>query len=198
MWVSTQPCHCLRDSALSMEDLHDPESSYFCGWPVDRDKLYTFIVGCAQLFAVSSLQRKHQVLRNVWPLRIGRASWRTFGTRKSLITGSQRLATNPPNAILNYCYALLECEARLAAAAMGLDPGLGLLHVDTPNRDSLACDIMEAIRPAVDAWLLDWIMGEAFRRTDFFEEPNGNCRLLKRLTLKLGDTMSAWGKLVAP
>lgn len=124
--------------------------------------------------------------------------WRTFGTRKSAITGSPRLATNPPNAILNYCYALLECETRLAAAAVGLDPGLGMLHVDTPNRDSLACDIMEAVRPSVDAWLLNWIAQELFRRSDFFEERNGNCRLLKTMTMKLCETTSVWGKLVAP
>jgi CRISPR-associated endonuclease Cas1 len=124
--------------------------------------------------------------------------WRTFGTRKSLITGSPRLATNPPNAILNYCYALLESETRLAATAVGLDPGMGILHVDTPARDSLACDIMEAVRPSVDAWLLDWIMREPFRRSDFFEEPNGNCRLLRSLAAKLSETVSVWGKLVAP
>jgi CRISPR-associated endonuclease Cas1 len=124
--------------------------------------------------------------------------WCTFGTRKSVITGSPRLATNPPNAILNYCYALVESEARLAAVAVGLDPGLGMLHLDTPNRDSLACDIMEPIRPSVDAWLLDWIMREPFQRSDFFEERNGNCRLLKNLTTKLSETMSVWGKLVAP
>src|SRR5207302_784177 len=40
--------------------------------------------------------------------------WRTFGTRKSLLSGSPRLATNPPNAMLNYLYALLESETRLA------------------------------------------------------------------------------------
>ena len=124
--------------------------------------------------------------------------WRAFGTRNSLLTGSPRLATNPPNAILNYCYALLESEARLAAAACGLDPGMGMLHVDAPARDSLACDIMEAVRPAVDVWLLDWIMREPFRRSDFFEERNGNCRLLKNLTLRLSDTISMWGRLVAP
>jgi CRISPR-associated endonuclease Cas1 len=124
--------------------------------------------------------------------------WRTFGTRKSVITGSPRLATNPPNAILNYCYALLESETRLAAAAVGLDPGIGMLHADTPNRDSLACDIMEAVRPSVDAWLLDWIVREPFRRSDFFEERNGNCRLLKNFTAKLTETMSVWSKLVAP
>src|ERR1019366_1555371 len=63
--------------------------------------------------------------------------WRTFDTRKSPLSGSQRLAANPVNAILNYLYAVLESEARLAAAALGLDPGLGFIHLDTPARDSL-------------------------------------------------------------
>jgi CRISPR-associated protein Cas1 len=48
--------------------------------------------------------------------------WRSFGARVSPLTRSPRLAANPPNAILNYLYALLESEARLAAAALGLDP----------------------------------------------------------------------------
>jgi CRISPR/Cas system-associated endonuclease Cas1 len=42
--------------------------------------------------------------------------------------------------MLNYLYALLESEARIAAAAAGLDPGIGFLRVDTDARDSLACD----------------------------------------------------------
>jgi CRISPR-associated endonuclease Cas1 len=83
--------------------------------------------------------------------------WRSFGARVSPLTGSPRLAANPPNAILNYLYALLESEARLAAAALGLDPGMGVLHVDTTARDSLACDLMEVVRPQVDSYLLDWI-----------------------------------------
>jgi CRISPR-associated endonuclease Cas1 len=58
--------------------------------------------------------------------------WRRFAARVSPLTGSPRLAANPANAILNYLYAVLESEARLAAAALGLDPGLGVLHVDTP------------------------------------------------------------------
>ena len=81
--------------------------------------------------------------------------WCNFGARVSPLTGSPRLAVNPPNAILNYLYSVLESEARLAAAALGLDPGLGVLHVDTPARDSLACDLMEPVRPEIDAYLLD-------------------------------------------
>jgi CRISPR-associated protein Cas1 len=80
------------------------------------------------------------------------------------------LAVNPANAILNYLYALLESEARLAAAALGLDPGIGLLHVNTDARDSLACDLMEPIRSTqVDAYLLDWLTREPLRREWFFE-----------------------------
>jgi CRISPR/Cas system-associated endonuclease Cas1 len=63
--------------------------------------------------------------------------WRNFGPRQSPLSGSPRLAANPPNAVLNYLYAVLESGARLAAAALGLDLGLGVLHTDTPNRDSL-------------------------------------------------------------
>src|SRR5262249_59065040 len=124
--------------------------------------------------------------------------WRTFGTRVSPLTGSPRKACNAPNAILNFLYCLLEAEARLSASAMGLDPGLGVLHVDTPARDSLACDLMEPIRPAVDAWLLDWITREPFRRSDFFETATGNCRLMSSLCAKLSETAFVWGKMVAP
>ena len=90
--------------------------------------------------------------------------WRSFGARISPLTRSPRLAVNPVNSILNYLYALLESEARLAAAALGLDPGLGVLHVDTPARDSLALDLMEPVRPQVDAFVLDWITREPLRR----------------------------------
>jgi CRISPR-associated endonuclease Cas1 len=124
--------------------------------------------------------------------------WKFFGTRASPLTGSPRLAVTPPCAILNYCYALLESETRLAASAVGLDPGIGMLHVDTPNRDSLACDIMEAGRASVDAWLLDWITREPLRRSAFFEVRNGNCRLMGTFAAKLSETAPTWGKLVAP
>lgn len=124
--------------------------------------------------------------------------WRTFGTRNSPLTGSPRLAVNPSNAMLNYLYALLESESRLALAALGLDPGIGVLHVDTPARDSLACDLMEAIRPQVDAYLFDWINHEPLRREWFFEQRDGNCRLMASLAVRLSETVSTWGSAVAP
>jgi CRISPR-associated endonuclease Cas1 len=124
--------------------------------------------------------------------------WRCFGTRKSPLTGSPRLAVNPPNAILNYLYAILESEACLAASSLGLDPGIGVLHADTDARDSLACDLMEPIRPLVDAYLLNWIIRGQLRREWFFEQRDGNCRLMGSFTGRLSETASTWAHAVAP
>ena len=124
--------------------------------------------------------------------------WRSFGARISPLTGSPRLAVNPPNAILNYLYAVLESECRLAATALGLDPGIGILHVDMPYRDSLACDLMEPVRPVVDAYFLDWISRDPLKREWFFEQRDGNCRLMASFAARLSETAPTWGRAVAP
>jgi CRISPR-associated endonuclease Cas1 len=126
------------------------------------------------------------------------AHWRVFGARVSPLTGSPRLAVNPPNAILNYLYAVLESESRLGAAALGLDPGIGVLHVDTPARDSLACDLMEAVRPQIDGFLIDWLTRETLKREWFFEQRDGNCRLMASIAVRLSETAPTWGRAVAP
>ncbi len=46
--------------------------------------------------------------------------WRTFGTRKSPLSGSPRLAANPPNAILNYLYACWNQNPALQPPRWGL------------------------------------------------------------------------------
>lgn len=124
--------------------------------------------------------------------------WRVFGSRMSPPTKSPRLAGNPPNAILNFLYAILEAETRLAVAALGLDPGLGFLHMDTPTRDSLACDVMEPVRPQIDGYLLNWITREAFRRKWFFEQRDGNCRLMSSFAARLSETAQTWAHAVFP
>jgi CRISPR-associated endonuclease Cas1 len=136
-----------------------------------------------------------------WPRKDERRvpeHWKRFGSRISPLTHSARLASSPPNALLNFIYSILEAESRLAASAMGLDPGIGLLHVDTPNRDSLACDIMEVCRSKVDAFVLNWLQSEPLRKSDFWEDRNGNCRLVSALAIRLSETADTWRKLVAP
>jgi hypothetical protein len=108
------------------------------------------------------------------------------------------LATNPVNAILNYLYALLEAETRLATATLGLDPGISVMHVDVPYRDSLALDLMEVVRPDVDAFVLDWIKRGPLPRNHFFEQRDGNCRLMAGFASTMSQTASKWAHLVAP
>lgn len=124
--------------------------------------------------------------------------WRTFGSRLSPLTRSPRLAVNPPNAMLNYLYAILESEARLAISELGLDPGIGFLHSDTRTRDSLACDLMEPIRPKVDAFLLDWLHSGPLQRRWFFEQRDGNCRLTNACATQLSETSRIWRPALGP
>jgi CRISPR-associated endonuclease Cas1 len=125
--------------------------------------------------------------------------WKKFGSRISPLTQSPRLAASPANALLNFLYGILLSEARLSAVAMGMDPAIGFLHVDTPNRDSLACDLMEVCRPSgVDAFVLNWLQSEPLRKSDFWEDRNGNCRIASSLATQLCETSDTWRRLVAP
>ena len=122
--------------------------------------------------------------------------WRMFGSRSSPLTGGPRLAVSPAQALENYLYASLEGEATIAARIVGLDPGLGVLHADQLNRDSLAADLMEPIRPLVDRYLLELLTSRTFAARDFFETRQGVCRVVAPLTHELGETATEWGKLV--
>jgi CRISPR-associated endonuclease Cas1 len=124
--------------------------------------------------------------------------WRTFKNRVSPLTSSPRLAANPVNSILNYLYAILESETRLAIAALGLDPGLGVLHMDAPARDGLVFDVLEPIRPTVDEYVLNWIMRGTLRREWFFEQRDGSCRLMGPFAMQLAQTSPTWASAVAP
>jgi CRISPR-associated endonuclease Cas1 len=124
--------------------------------------------------------------------------WHSFGSRVSPVTSANRLAANPANAILNYLFALIEAEASLACHAVGLDPGIGLLHADQKARDSLALDLMEPIRPEAERYLLDLLSNNTFRACDFHETRTGNCRLQPFLTHRLAETLPTWTILLAP
>ena len=124
--------------------------------------------------------------------------WKRFSQRISPLTGSPRNAANPANALLNYLYAILEAETRIALLTVGLDPAIGLMHVDQPNRDSLALDVMEAVRPSVDTWLYGFLAQNTFSKRDFFERRDGTVRLSSRITSQLAATAPLWAAEAAP
>jgi len=57
----------------------------------------------------------------------------------------------PPNALLNYGYAILRAAVARALVAAGLLPALGLHHHNRANAFCLADDLLEPLRPIVDA-----------------------------------------------
>ena len=79
---------------------------------------------------------------------------------------------------------------------------------DIVSLASLSLDLMEAIRPDVDAYLLDLIEGHVFRSGDFRETRAGVCRCLPvsagvcrvnpPLTHHLATTLNLWYDLAAP
>jgi len=130
------------------------------------------------------------------------AHWRTVGTRRS--SRSQRSsdsqaqhAITPTHAILNYCYRLAEIETTIALRAVGLDPGLGIIHRDMQGRDSMTLDCLEAIRPMVDAYVYQLIGYRTFTRKDVRELPDGTCRLLPPFSHELTATMTRWRNAAA-
>jgi CRISPR-associated endonuclease Cas1 len=126
------------------------------------------------------------------------AHWGRAGARASGISGSPRKATNPVNAMLNYLYAILEAETRIALLTVGLDPGLGVLHADLTARDSLALDVMEAVRPEADAVVLDLLERRTFAKREFYEMPDGTCRLVAPLPQQLAAAVPRLRRAVAP
>jgi CRISPR-associated endonuclease Cas1 len=108
--------------------------------------------------------------------------WLTFGQRTSVLTGKPHRATTPGNSLINYLYAVLEGEMTIALHAAGLDPGIGMFHVDIEGRSSLALDAIEAVRPYVDYWLAAYLSSSVFANRDFTELSDGEVRLTHPLT----------------
>lgn len=124
--------------------------------------------------------------------------WLRIGTRHSPLSNGPRVAITPANAMLNYLYAILEAETRIACLTLGLDPALGIWHADYRSRDSFALDLMEAARPDVDRHVLDRIQTRTFTRRDFGETSRGVCRLLDPFTHELAQTAGQWREAIAP
>jgi CRISPR-associated endonuclease Cas1 len=126
--------------------------------------------------------------------------WSRYEGRRSVLASaaSNRKAERPVNAMLNYLYSLVEAEAILACQVVGLDPGLGIVHAYAKGRQSLALDLMEPVRPEVDAFMLDMVERHTFRKAEFTETLDGHVRLLAPLTHEFAETMPKWAKSLGP
>jgi CRISPR-associated protein Cas1 len=64
---------------------------------------------------------------------------------------SRRPPRDRINCLLSFLYALVRHDCIAALTSVGLDPFVGFLHAERPNRPALALDLMEEFR----AWLAD-------------------------------------------
>jgi CRISPR-associated protein Cas1 len=112
-----------------------------------------------------------------WALSRIPAHWAAISPRTSGKLGPVRDATDPFNAVLNYVYTLLEVETRIACEATGLDPDLGLIHVDTRLRESFIYDLLEPLRAKADVWALELLRKQTMRPEMFHELRDGVVRL---------------------
>jgi CRISPR-associated endonuclease Cas1 len=108
--------------------------------------------------------------------------WQRIGLRQSLLGKTNEHATHPLNAMLNYAYAVLESQVRIATVAAGLDPTIGYLHAGHPGRAALAYDLMEPLRPLVDRAVLAFTTTHTLAPSDFVLTSEGICRLHPQLT----------------
>jgi CRISPR-associated endonuclease Cas1 len=81
-----------------------------------------------------------------------------------------RWARTPCNAALNYGYAVVLGNCTRALVGLGLDPSFGFLHhADAPGRLSLSYDVIELLRPRVDACVFRFLKSRPFDRKEFVE-----------------------------
>lgn len=91
---------------------------------------------------------------------------------------NRRPPRDPVNACLSLGYTLLHFDAVRAAHGAGLDPLLGFYHRPSFGRESLACDLIEPLRPAVDEWLWQQFAAGPLR-PEHFTQDKGACLLGK-------------------
>lgn len=124
-----------------------------------------------------------------WALKRIPAHWAAISPRTSGGRDRVRDAPDPFNAILNYCYTLLEVETRIACEAVGLDPDFGLLHVDDRLRESFIYDLLEPLRAKADVWALELLLKEKMTPSMFHELRDGIVRLDPDLAERLASAL---------
>lgn len=67
----------------------------------------------------------------------------------------RRPPPDPVNATLSLSYMLAYEESVRQIKQNGLDPDLGCYHRLVSGRKSLACDLMEPLRPRIEAWVVE-------------------------------------------
>lgn len=91
---------------------------------------------------------------------------------------NRRPPRDPVNVCLSLSYTMLHVQAVQMCITAGLDPLLGFYHRPAFGRESLASDLIEPLRPAVDLWVWELLRSRDLRE-DHFTLDKGACLLGK-------------------
>lgn len=91
---------------------------------------------------------------------------------------NRRPPRDPVNACLSLGYTMLHTDAVQACARSGLDPLLGFYHRPAFGRESLASDLIEPLRAAIDLWVWELWRSRTLRE-EHFTVDKGACLLGK-------------------
>jgi len=112
-----------------------------------------------------------------WALRRIPRHWAAISARMTGRRERVRDATDPFNAVISYCAALLAIEMRIACETVGLDADLGTIHSDERLRESAILDWIEPLRSKADVWTLELLHKEKLHPAWFHELRDGVVRL---------------------
>jgi CRISPR/Cas system-associated endonuclease Cas1 len=87
--------------------------------------------------------------------------------------------------MLNYAYAMLQSRLQIQAVAEGYDPTLGIMHHGYNGSAAYIFDLMEPMRPVVDAAVLGFALATTFSGGDFTLREDGVCRLSPQLAQRV-------------
>jgi len=90
----------------------------------------------------------------------------------------RRPPPDPINAALSLAYTLAFNSVANQAWVRGLDPCIGFLHEPDWKRESLAADLVEPVRPLIDAWVVGAFAQRKIRK-EHFSTKDGSCLLGK-------------------
>lgn len=91
-----------------------------------------------------------------------------------------QIGASPPNNLLDYGYAALRAMTARAIISAGLLPALGVQHAGRANAFNLADDLMEPLRPIIDA-RVRYLCLQAQSMSDLALIPENKAELLKVL-----------------
>lgn len=91
---------------------------------------------------------------------------------------NRRPPRDPVNVCLSLSYTMAHLQAVQSCVTAGLDPMLGFYHRPSFGRESLASDLIEALRPAIDLWVWNLLRSRTLR-DDHFSLDKGACLLGK-------------------